>query len=136
MPTFDPASLERWTGGSWATRPHAAIAGFSVDSRRLSPGQAFVALKTGRRDGHAFLDDARRAGASAAIVARPDPKVRLAQLIVADPLAALQAVAREHRRLFKGRVIAVTGSAGKTSTKEVLALLLGGEAAGVLATEA
>jgi UDP-N-acetylmuramoyl-tripeptide--D-alanyl-D-alanine ligase len=55
--------------------------------------------------------------------------------VVADPLAALQAVAREHRKGFHGPVIGITGSAGKTSTKELLALLLGGEDSGVLATE-
>jgi UDP-N-acetylmuramoyl-tripeptide--D-alanyl-D-alanine ligase len=56
--------------------------------------------------------------------------------VVADPLAALQAIARGHRRAFRGTVVAITGSAGKTSTKELLSLLLGGEEGGVLATEA
>jgi UDP-N-acetylmuramoyl-tripeptide--D-alanyl-D-alanine ligase len=109
--------------------------GFSADSRRLTPGQAFVALKTDRRDGHDFLAAALNAGASGALVSRHDPRVALAQLVVADPLAALQAVARENRRRFKGRVVGITGSAGKTSTKELLALLLGGEAGGVLSTQ-
>jgi len=135
MPAFDADSLAAWTGGRWSGRPACAPSGFSVDSRRLSAGQAFVALKTGRRDGHDFLGAALKAGASAAVVARADPKVALAQLVVDDPLAALQAVAREHRRRFRGTVIAVTGSAGKTSTKELLWLLLGGDDAGVLATE-
>jgi UDP-N-acetylmuramoyl-tripeptide--D-alanyl-D-alanine ligase len=75
------------------------------------------------------------AGASAAIVAKANPAVALAQLVVRDPLAALQAVAREHRRRFRGVVAGITGSAGKTSTKELLATVLGGEAGGVLATE-
>jgi UDP-N-acetylmuramoyl-tripeptide--D-alanyl-D-alanine ligase len=94
-----------------------------------------VALKTDRRDGHDFLNDAVKAGASAAIVAKADTRVALAQLVVAEPLAALQSVAREHRRMFHGTVIGITGSAGKTSTKELLSILLGGEAAGTLATE-
>ncbi|HXQ80651.1 MAG TPA: UDP-N-acetylmuramoyl-tripeptide--D-alanyl-D-alanine ligase [Opitutaceae bacterium] len=136
MPSFDADSLAAWTGGRWSGRPACAPAGFSVDSRRLAAGQAFVALKTDRRDGHDFLGAALKAGASAAVVARADPRVALPQLIVGDPLAALQAVAREHRRSFRGPVVAVTGSAGKTSTKELLWLLLGGEDAGVLATEA
>jgi UDP-N-acetylmuramoyl-tripeptide--D-alanyl-D-alanine ligase len=106
-----------------------------VDSRRLAPGQAFVALKTGKRDGHDFLNDALKAGASAAIVAKADSRVALAQLVVPDPLAALQSIAREHRRMFHGTVIGITGSAGKTSTKELLSILLGGEAGGALATE-
>jgi len=79
---------------------------------------------------------AAKAGAAAAIVARPGRGAGLAQLVVADPLAALQAIAREHRRLFRGEVLAVTGSAGKTSTKEILAILLGGDGGGVMATEA
>jgi UDP-N-acetylmuramoyl-tripeptide--D-alanyl-D-alanine ligase len=136
MAAFDPDILAEWTGGRWSGRPKTAPSGFSVDSRRLAPGQAFVALKTDRRDGHSFLGDALRAGASAAVVARPDPAVALPQLVVADPLSALQAVARQHRRGFRGTVVGITGSAGKTSTKEILALLLGGEASGVLATEA
>ena len=135
MPAFDPDSLAAWTGGRWTRRPASAPAGFSVDSRRLARGQAFVALKTDRRDGHDFLGEALRAGASAAVVARADPAVALPQLVVGDPLGALQAVAREHRRGFRGTVVGITGSAGKTSTKELLALLLGGEGAGVLATE-
>ena len=132
MPTFDPESLALWTGGAWSGRPAAPITGFTVDTRRLSPGQAFVALKTAQRDGHDFLGEAFGSGASAAVVARADPNSGLAQLVVADPLAALQAVARGQRRMFRGNVVAVTGSAGKTSTKELLALLLGGEPAGVL----
>ena len=136
MPAFDPDLLAKWTGGSWAGPPASAPVGFSADSRRIRRGQAFVALKTAKRDGHDFLADAARAGAAAAIVARADPAAALAQLVVAEPLAALQAVAREHRRLFRGAVFAVTGSAGKTSTKEVLAILLGGADGGVMATEA
>jgi len=134
MPTFDPKDLAEWTGGAWSARPSAPI-GFSVDSRRLGPGQAFVALKTGRRDGHDFLGAALSAGAAAAVVARHDPSVALPQLVVADPLAALQSIARGNRERFAGTVVAVTGSAGKTSTKELVALLLGGEGT-VLATEA
>jgi UDP-N-acetylmuramoyl-tripeptide--D-alanyl-D-alanine ligase len=135
MPVFDIDALEAWTGGRWSARPASALTGFSVDSRRLSPGQAFVALRTEKRDGHDFVGAARGAGAAAAVVARADPGVGLPQLVVRDPLTALQAIAREHRRRFPGTVAGITGSAGKTSTKELLALLLGGEGAGVLATE-
>ena len=136
MQAFDPKKLAAWTGGRWSAQPKEAPNGFCVDSRRLLPGQAFIALKTDKRDGHDFLGEALKAGAGAAVVARFNPGVGLAQLVVGDPLSALQAIAREHRKQFKGTVIAITGSAGKTSTKELLALLLGGEAAGVLSTEA
>jgi UDP-N-acetylmuramoyl-tripeptide--D-alanyl-D-alanine ligase len=135
MPAFSRDILGAWTGGAWSGTPDAAVTGFTVDSRRLSPGHCFVALKTSRRDGHAYLGDALKAGARAALVSRADPSVALPQLVVADPLSALQAVAREHRKAFGGPVIGITGSAGKTSTKELLALALGTEAGEVLATE-
>jgi UDP-N-acetylmuramoyl-tripeptide--D-alanyl-D-alanine ligase len=135
MPSFSSSVLEKWTGGRWAIRPAADTLGFSVDSRRLSPGHGFVALKTERRDGHDYLAEALKAGASMAIVSHLVLEVALPQLIVADPLAALQSIAREHRKAFKGTVVGVTGSAGKTSTKELLALALGSEAGDVLSTE-
>ncbi|HEY5078863.1 MAG TPA: Mur ligase domain-containing protein, partial [Opitutaceae bacterium] len=77
MHSFNPKDLAEWTGGSWTGRP-AAASGFSVDSRRLSPGHAFVAIRTGRRDGHDFLGAALQAGASFAIVAKHVPGVALA----------------------------------------------------------
>jgi UDP-N-acetylmuramoyl-tripeptide--D-alanyl-D-alanine ligase len=135
MTSFDPENLAAWTGGRWSRPPSASPTGFSVDSRRIGPGQVFVALKTSKRDGHDFLVDARSAGACAAVVSREVAGVDLPQLVVADPLAALQAIARSHRKTFTGSVIGITGSAGKTSTKELLAVLLGGRDAGVMATE-
>ncbi len=106
-----------------------------MDTRQIRAGQVFVALKTDKRDGHDFLATAQLAGAGAALVSRADLSVSLPQLVVADPLTAFQAIAREHRSTFRGPVIGVSGSAGKTSTKNLLALLLGDEAGGVLATE-
>ncbi|MDR2675690.1 MAG: UDP-N-acetylmuramoyl-tripeptide--D-alanyl-D-alanine ligase [Opitutaceae bacterium] len=133
MPAFNPAQLAAWTAGRWTAAPARAPAGFSTDTRTLRPGEIFVALRTPKRDGHGFLPAALAAGASAAIVARASAPPALPQLVVADPLAAFQAVARGHRRAFPGAVVAVSGSAGKTSTKDLLALLLGGAPA-VLAT--
>lgn len=133
MPEFHGTQLAGWTGGRWTAAP-GALRGFSVDTRTIRPGEAFVAIRTPKRDGHAFLGTAQQAGAAAAIVAVPDPDCTLPQLVVADPLAALQAIARAHRRAFAGPVVGISGSAGKTSTKDVLALLLGG-ASGVRATE-
>jgi UDP-N-acetylmuramoyl-tripeptide--D-alanyl-D-alanine ligase len=111
------------------------LTGFSMDTRALQAGQVFVAISTERRDGHDFLAEAAAAGAGAALVARVIPGVALPQLIVADPLLAFQAIAAAHRRTFRAPVIGISGSAGKTSTKNLLALLLGGEEGGVLATE-
>jgi UDP-N-acetylmuramoyl-tripeptide--D-alanyl-D-alanine ligase len=135
VPVFVPASLAAWTGGRWTAQPGSSLTGFATDTRQLRPGQVFVALKTDKRDGHDFLAAAQAAGAAAAIVAAPSRVLALPQLVVADPLAAFQTIAREHRRAFTGPVIAISGSAGKTSTKNLLALLLGGADGGVLATE-
>lgn len=135
MPTFHPEALARWTGGRWSPAAGAYPTGFCADSRRIAPGDAFVALKTEKRDGHDFLGEALKAGAAAAIVSVENPAVALPQLVVRDPLAALQSIARENRRRFSGPVIGITGSAGKTSTKEMVALLLGSPDGGVLATQ-
>jgi UDP-N-acetylmuramoyl-tripeptide--D-alanyl-D-alanine ligase len=135
MKTFAPELLATWTDGQWTVTPVAPLPGFAADTRTMRPGQVFVALKTEKRDGHLFLADAQNAGAGAALVAKPDLSLKLPQLVVRDPLAALQTIAREHRRAFRGKVIGISGSAGKTSTKDLLALLLGGGPDGVLATE-
>jgi len=135
MPSFDPGTLAAWTGGRWSHAPARPPVGFCADSRRIEPGQAFVALRTARRDGHDFVSQAEAAGACAAIVSREAPATGLAQLVVGDPLSALQSIAREHRRAFRGTVVGVTGSVGKTSTKELLAVLLGADTGVALATE-
>jgi UDP-N-acetylmuramoyl-tripeptide--D-alanyl-D-alanine ligase len=102
------------------------ISGFSIDTRSLGPGDVFVALKDAR-DGHEFVSAAFKAGAAAAIVsrgyARNDPGGAL--LRVDDPLRALEAIGRAARARGNGRIVAVTGSVGKTGTKEMLRLCLG-----------
>ncbi|MBE7538483.1 MAG: UDP-N-acetylmuramoyl-tripeptide--D-alanyl-D-alanine ligase [Opitutaceae bacterium] len=134
MPTFNPEFLARVTGGSWTRFPEVPLSGFAHDTRHLAQGQVFVAIRTEKRDGHEFVRDAMRAGASAAVVSRGDPSLELPQLIVPETVDAFQSIAREHRRAFRGPVVGISGSAGKTSTKNLLAALLGGEPA-VLATE-
>ena len=133
MAAFDPDSLARWADGRWTAAPAAPVLGFSADTRRLAPGQMFVALKTEKRDGHAFVAAAQGAGACAALVGAPVSGASIPQLVVGDPLAALQAIARRHRLAFHGPVVGITGSAGKTSTKDLLAILLGGADGGDLA---
>ncbi|MFT3831217.1 MAG: UDP-N-acetylmuramoyl-tripeptide--D-alanyl-D-alanine ligase [Opitutaceae bacterium] len=134
MPLFPPDRLAAWTHGRWTALPAELIRGFNPDSRTVQPGQVFVALRTERRDGHDFLAAAAESGAVAALVGRPVAQTDLPQLAVSDPLAALQEIARLHRRAAGAKVIGVTGSAGKTSTKNLLARLLG-EPPAVLATE-
>lgn len=125
MPRFDPDKLSAWTQGRWNRQPEADLCGWAFDSRKIEPGQVFVALKTDQRDGHDFVAAAAERGAVAALVAVEQAGAALPQLTVADPLQALQTIAREHRREFPGRVVGITGSAGKTSTKNLLALMLG-----------
>jgi UDP-N-acetylmuramoyl-tripeptide--D-alanyl-D-alanine ligase len=135
MPIFSPEHLAQVTGGRWTAQPVSPLSGFHFDTRKLRAGDVFVALKSDKRDGHEFLSAAQTAGAAAALVSMPNAAIALPQLIVRDPLAAFQAFAREQRRAFRGPVVGISGSAGKTSTKDLLALLLGGESCGVLATE-
>ncbi len=134
MPLFAPDKLAAWTGGRWTRSPGGALTGFNQDTRLLAAGQVFVALKTEKRDGHDFLGEAQGKGTTAALVEREVTSAGLAQLVVKEPLAAFQQIATAHRATFKGTVVGVTGSAGKTSTKDLLALLLGGSPK-VFATE-
>lgn len=132
MPTFDPSALASWSLGRWEGRAPAAIAGFGNDTRALAPGEAFVALRTARRDGHDFLGDARARGASCALVSRsvPDP---LPQLVVDDALLGLQRIAAAWRSGLLMPVLGVTGSVGKTSVKEMLRAALGPRAQATVA---
>jgi UDP-N-acetylmuramoyl-tripeptide--D-alanyl-D-alanine ligase len=127
VPEFSPNVLADWTGGVWRGPVPGPIAGFSIDSRILNHGELFVAIRSSARDGHAFLGSALEAGASAALVSRYEPAQPLAQLVVADPVEALQLLAHHHRQAFGRPVIAITGSCGKTSTKDLLATALGGD---------
>ncbi|MGB6201055.1 MAG: UDP-N-acetylmuramoyl-tripeptide--D-alanyl-D-alanine ligase, partial [Candidatus Acidiferrales bacterium] len=107
----------------------ARLAGVSIDSRSVDRGELFVAIHGPRHDGHDFVVAALDAGAVAAIVARdrvaefPDA-IRGRLLGVADTTAALQDLAQAVRRRWGKRLAAVTGSVGKTTTKEILAALL------------
>ncbi|MFO8026240.1 MAG: UDP-N-acetylmuramoyl-tripeptide--D-alanyl-D-alanine ligase [Opitutales bacterium] len=124
MPEFQASDLARSTGGSWRAGIPPAIRGFSFDTRRIEPGQCFVALASESRDGHDFLPEAASKGASCALTDRV-LDCGLPQLVVRDPLPAMGAIAADVRSKFPKPVIGITGSSGKTSTKEILRLLLG-----------
>jgi len=103
-----------------------SASGVSIDSRAVKPGDLFVAIKGPNFDGHAFVADALAKGAAAAVVSQR-PAGALATtplLVVKDPLAALEDLARAARARGKARIVAVTGSVGKTSVKEALKLVL------------
>lgn len=106
-----------------------AITGISIDSRTIQPGEAFFAL-TDARDGHEFVDAALKAGAGLAVVAK-DKRTQLpkdaALLVVDDVLDGLRDLATASRARTTSKIIGVTGSVGKTSTKEALRLALAPE---------
>src|SRR5579871_2410675 len=102
------------------------VTGYSIDSRTINPGDLFIALKGEQFDGHDFVQAALEKGASAVLVDRAqdtsgDPRT----LLVEDTLKALQCLGAAARRIWAKPLLAVTGSAGKTTTKEILAHLLG-----------
>ncbi|PMR76895.1 UDP-N-acetylmuramoyl-tripeptide--D-alanyl-D-alanine ligase [Billgrantia endophytica] len=99
------------------------LQGVVTDTRQLTSGSLFVALRGERFDAHEFIGQAREAGAVAAVVER-EVKDPLPQLVVPDSRLALGLLGRANRRAWGGPLIAVTGNSGKTSVKEILAQLL------------
>ena len=104
-----------------------AVPGLSIDTRSIKPGEAFFAIRGENRDGHEFVEAALKAGAGLAVVARGKqaavPK-DAPLLIVPDVLEALNDLARVSRARSAARIVAITGSVGKTGTKEALRLVL------------
>ena len=119
------------SAGQRGQRRRAECRGYSIDSRTVAPGELFFAVRGERLDGHDFVAAAIERGAVAAVVSRarvatlPDAALAAPLLIAEDPLLALQALAAHVRRQWGKRVVAVTGSAGKTTTKEAVAAALG-----------
>ena len=128
---FSADDVAGWTGarlvrGDTATR----FVGAGIDTRTLSPGVLFIAIRGERHDAHGFLADAAARGAAGVLVeeGRPLPAelpAALAVLSVADTTKALGALGAGHRGGFHGPVVAITGSNGKTTTKEMTAAILG-----------
>ncbi|HEX3765462.1 MAG TPA: UDP-N-acetylmuramoyl-L-alanyl-D-glutamate--2,6-diaminopimelate ligase, partial [Kofleriaceae bacterium] len=116
-PSRPLAELARDAGGALAGGD-AAIHRVVIDSRIAAPGDLYVAIRGETHDGHAFCRAAVDAGASAVMV-QHSVDVAAPTVTVADTRIALGALAREHRRRWPGRLIAITGSAGKTTTKEL-----------------
>jgi UDP-N-acetylmuramoyl-tripeptide--D-alanyl-D-alanine ligase len=121
------ADLRAWSGDA----PEQPATGYSIDSRTLAPGDLFFALRGEHYDSHEFVPAAFERGARAAVIARRKAGnfLEVARthtfLLVEDPLEALQMLAAGVRRHWNKRVVAVTGSAGKTTTKETIAEVLG-----------
>jgi len=109
--------------------PGGVVTGWSVDSRTLRPGDLFFALRGPNHNGHAYIEEVFRKGAVAVVVdqeihggAAPEGRV----LRVADAFQGLRQLAARARQSWGGRVVAVTGSAGKTTTKDIIADMLAG----------
>lgn len=119
-----------WTGGALVQgRPEARFAGASIDTRTLAPGQLFAAVVGPHHDAHGFLAQAIAGGASGLLIERgrelpAEVKPDLPVIAVDDTTRALGALATGHRAGFRGPLIAITGSNGKTTTKEMCAAIL------------
>jgi UDP-N-acetylmuramoyl-tripeptide--D-alanyl-D-alanine ligase len=130
---FTAEEMHLATGGRWDGAPPASPCAVSTDTRTVAAGDAFVALRGERFDAHDFLADAARAGAACAVVSAEwlgrarasgatSPGIPL--LAVPDTLEALGSLARWHRNRFDLPVVGVTGSNGKTTTREMVACIL------------
>jgi UDP-N-acetylmuramoyl-tripeptide--D-alanyl-D-alanine ligase len=97
------------------------ITGFAIDSREVQPGDLFVAIRGDRVDGHNFVEKALELGAIGSLVEQP---VKGPYVLVPNVVEALADMARHYRDRFSGNVVGVTGSVGKTTTKEILAAAL------------
>ena len=123
-PLWNAEEAAQATGGKTIGRWTAC--GISIDTRSLEDGDLFVALKGESRDGHAFVADALKKGAAAALVSRTPENVASGApgLLVDDTQAGLEALGRAARARTQAKIAAVTGSAGKTTTKEMLRVML------------
>ena len=140
QPMMDLDELAAAVGGRVCGSPVARFTGVSTDSRAVGAGDLFVALAGERFDGHAYVAEAMRRGASAALTAREThADFPVSQVVVeGDTKAALGRLAGHWRRKFSLPLVALTGSNGKTTVKEMLAAVLAAYCGGretVLATE-
>jgi UDP-N-acetylmuramoyl-tripeptide--D-alanyl-D-alanine ligase len=124
--TLSASMVAHATGGRVISGPPDRLfESVSIDSRTAPPGALFIALRGERFDGHAFVADAAARGVAGVLVADPvAPMPGVSVIAVGDTLEALQRLGRQIRRQSDVRLVAITGSAGKTTTKEVTADLL------------
>ena len=103
---------------------HHPVLGITTDSREVQDGDLYIALKGERVDGHTFLDSVEDSNAAGALVSQGNPNLNLQQILVDDPQTMIGKIANAWRRQFDIPLIGITGSNGKTSTKDLLAHVL------------
>ena len=114
------------TGGRFEGAGAKKVRGYSIDSRSIRPGELFIAIKGPRFDGHRFLDEVANKGASGALISEEVGGLNGFSMVrVGSTLEALHDLARSIRRQWGGPVIGITGSVGKTTTREMVAAVLG-----------
>ncbi|MBU2953970.1 UDP-N-acetylmuramoyl-tripeptide--D-alanyl-D-alanine ligase [Marinobacter sp. F3R08] len=126
MRAFSLAEARSWTGAECRLGDQTSVMfrGVSTDTRTLAPGHLFVALRGENFDGHQFLHQAQDRGAVGLVVDTPDHSVGLPQLVVEDTLKALAQLAAGNREESTAGMLAITGSSGKTTVKEMCAAIL------------
>lgn len=136
MESMDVREIIEATGGQIfsagvkADLNRSRIKGVSIDSRSIIPGEVFFAIRGQRYDGHAFVDQALERGGAAAVVSRDwasrtsQTKLSAPLIAVSDPIRALQDLAGYYRRKFPVTLIGITGTNGKTTTKDMVAAVL------------
>lgn len=131
---FTLAEAARWLGARTPDGADSIVcSGVSTDTRAIAGGDLFVALRGERFDGHGFISQAQQMGARAAVVDSPVADVALPQLQVSDTVEALGALAAAQRNESRAQFVAITGSSGKTTVREMTAAILAG-AGSVLVT--
>ncbi len=132
MPEFKLQDILAWTGGKLVAGPEdACFDNISTDSRTIKPGSLFLALRGQQFDGHRFLNNALTAGASGFVIEDPaalndlpdeikSPNGPAAIILTPNTLAALQDIAAGYRLTLTGKVVGITGSVGKTSTRQMI----------------
>ena len=103
---------------------HRPVTGLSTDSREIKEGDLYIAINGEKVNGHQFLNEVRQSGAVAALVCDADKKIDIQQIKVNNTLKAISEIANKWRMKFDIPVIGITGSNGKTSTKELLSHVL------------
>jgi UDP-N-acetylmuramoyl-tripeptide--D-alanyl-D-alanine ligase len=122
---YSSAEIAGWTSNDWKNcEAEFPIIGISHDTRTLQPGEVYIAIRGENHDGHDFVEQAVAKGAVAVIVEHEFPGLGKPQLVVPDAVAALWQIAGGARAGWTGTVIGVTGSAGKTTVKEMIAAVL------------